>query len=122
VANFLRAEDLDASPAQVVDAVRLAETVASFRGRRHPGLLELNDATQATARIVVRTVVEELTRKLESPTRQAITSALNRSLRSMAASGVYAGGFGAVLASIPAVSTKMVVFDTAVVNLTENLK
>jgi hypothetical protein len=47
VAHLLRAEDLDASPAQVVDAVRLAETLASFRGRRHPGLPELNDATQA---------------------------------------------------------------------------
>ena len=41
---------------------------------------------------------------------------------SMASSVVYSGVFGAVLASIPAVSVKMVVFDTAVVDLTENLK
>ena len=41
---------------------------------------------------------------------------------SMAASVVYAGVFGAVLASIRAVSTRMVVFDTAVVDLTEDLK
>jgi Mg-chelatase subunit ChlD len=41
---------------------------------------------------------------------------------SMAASVVYAGIFGAVLASIPAVSTRMVVFDTAVVDLTEDLQ
>jgi uncharacterized protein with von Willebrand factor type A (vWA) domain len=37
---------------------------------------------------------------------------------SMASSAVYSGIFGAVLASIPAVTTKMVVFDTAVVDLT----
>jgi Mg-chelatase subunit ChlD len=40
---------------------------------------------------------------------------------SMAASVVYAGIFGAVLASIRAVSTRMVVFDTAVVDLTDDL-
>jgi Mg-chelatase subunit ChlD len=37
---------------------------------------------------------------------------------SMATSAVYSGIFGAVLASLPAVSTKMVVFDTAIVDLT----
>ena len=47
VAQLLRAEDMDASPAQVVDAVRLAETLAGFRGRRNAGLTELNDATEA---------------------------------------------------------------------------
>jgi hypothetical protein len=47
VAQLLRAEDLDASPAQVVDTVRLAQTLASFRGRRQPGLEELSDATEA---------------------------------------------------------------------------
>lgn len=41
---------------------------------------------------------------------------------SMGASVVYSGIFGSVMASIPAVSTKMVVFDTAVVDLTEDLK
>ena len=40
---------------------------------------------------------------------------------SMAASVVYAGLFGAVLASLPAVRTRVVVFDTAVVDLTEDL-
>ena len=38
----------------------------------------------------------------------------------MATSVVYSGIFGAVLASIRAVSTRMVVFDTAVVDLTED--
>ena len=41
---------------------------------------------------------------------------------SMASSVVYAGIFGAVLASIRAVSTRMVVFDTSVVDLTEDLQ
>jgi Mg-chelatase subunit ChlD len=40
---------------------------------------------------------------------------------SMAASVVYASVFGAVLASLPAVSTRFVVFDTAVVDLTEEM-
>ena len=40
---------------------------------------------------------------------------------SMGASVVYSGIFGAVLASLPAVSTKLVVFDTAVVDLTAQL-
>jgi len=150
--------------------INLVATLLSLRS-------VIPNRTKETARIVVRKVVEELTRKLESPTRQAVTGALNRSLRnrrprhqeidwdrtiranlrhyqpqfqtivpetrigfgrrrsslkdlilcvdqsgSMAASVVYAAVFGAVLASIPAVSTKMVVFDTAVVDLTENLK
>ncbi|MEM9752823.1 MAG: VWA domain-containing protein [Planctomycetota bacterium] len=40
---------------------------------------------------------------------------------SMAASVVYSGIFGAVMASIPAVQTQLVVFDTSVVDLTEQL-
>jgi Mg-chelatase subunit ChlD len=40
---------------------------------------------------------------------------------SMGASVVYSGIFGSVMASIPAVRTKMVVFDTAVADLTEDL-
>lgn len=41
---------------------------------------------------------------------------------SMGQSVVYSGIFGAVMASIPSVKTKMVVFDTAVADLTEDLK
>lgn len=41
---------------------------------------------------------------------------------SMATSVVYAGIFSAVLASLPAVQTRLVVFDTAVVDLTEMLQ
>ncbi len=45
VASLLREEDLDASPAQIIDAVRLAETVATLRGRAVAGLEEFNEAT-----------------------------------------------------------------------------
>jgi hypothetical protein len=136
----------------------------------------LPNKTKDTARIVVQRVVEELRRKLEQPTRQAITGSLNRAARnrrprhneidwhrtiranlkhyqpdygatipekligfgrkrsslrdivlcvdqsgSMASSVVYAGVFSAVLASLPSVSTRMVVFDTAVVDLSDKL-
>jgi Mg-chelatase subunit ChlD len=40
---------------------------------------------------------------------------------SMGSSVVYSGIFGSVMASIPAIGTKMVVFDTAVADLTEEL-
>jgi hypothetical protein len=40
---------------------------------------------------------------------------------SMGTSVVYSGIFGAVMASIPAVKTKMIVFDTAVADLTDDL-
>ena len=49
VARLLREEDLDASAAHVIEAVRLAESLAALRGRPLPGLPELNEA--------IRTVV-----------------------------------------------------------------
>lgn len=136
----------------------------------------LPNKTKETARAVVQKVVDELKRKLEQPTRQAVLGSLSRATRnrrprhheidwhrtiranlkhyqpgyrtiipetrigygrkrsslrdiilcadqsgSMATSVVYAGVFSAVLASLPAVSTKMVVFDTVVVDLSEKL-
>jgi Mg-chelatase subunit ChlD len=143
-------------------------------------LLALKDVlpnrTKETARMVVQKVVDELKRRLEQPTRQAVQGSLNRAARntrprhqemdwnrtiranlrhyqpeyrtiiperkigfgrkrsslrdivvcvdqsgSMASSVVYASIFSAVLASLPAVSTQMVVFDTVVVDLTEKL-
>ncbi len=135
------------------------------------------EKTKATARQVVRKVVDELERKLAQPLIQAVRGSLNRATRtshpryneinwdltiranlknylpeqktviaeklvghghkrsslrdivlcvdqsgSMAASLVYSGIFGAVLASIRAVSTRMVVFDTSVVDLTDSLQ
>ncbi|WP_019906001.1 DUF5682 family protein [Methylobacterium sp. 77] len=47
-ASLLRAEDLDASPASVIEAVRLADALAGFRGRARPSLDDLHEAAQAT--------------------------------------------------------------------------
>lgn len=44
VARLMRDEDLDGSPASVIEAVRLADALASLRGRPRPGLRELCDA------------------------------------------------------------------------------
>jgi hypothetical protein len=46
VAQLLREADFDVSPAHVIEAVRLAETLAALRHRSSPGLSELNEATQ----------------------------------------------------------------------------
>lgn len=145
-------------------------------------LLSLNavipDQTKSTARQVVRTVVEQLERRLAERTRAAISGALNRAARtqrprhtdidwnhtilanlkhysprlrtiiperligygrqqrhvqrdvilaidqsgSMAESVVYAGLFGAVLASMRSLRTRLVAFDTAVVDLSDKLE
>jgi len=47
VARLLRGEDLDASPAQVVDAARLAEATAALRRLPLAGLGELTEACEA---------------------------------------------------------------------------
>lgn len=47
VARLLRDEELDASPAQVIDAVRLTDTLTALRGRPVAGLDELNEAALA---------------------------------------------------------------------------
>lgn len=144
-------------------------------------LLSLNrvmpDQTKAAARQVVRTVVDDLEKRIAQQTRAAVTGALNRASRttrpkhadidwdrtiranlkhyqaaqrtviperligygrrshavqrdvilcvdqsgSMASSVVFAGVFAAVLASIRSLRTSLVVFDTSVVDLTEQL-
>ncbi len=131
---------------------------------------------KATARQIVARVVEDLRKRLDSPMRQAVAGALNRSTRtrrprhseidwnrtiranlkhyqaeyrtivpetrigfgrrraelkrivvcidqsgSMGESVVYSGVFGAVLASMPALKTHVVAFDTSVVDLTEKM-
>jgi hypothetical protein len=132
--------------------------------------------TRETARTVVRSVVDDIERRLAEPLRQAVHGALSRSLRnprprlreidwqrtlranlkhylpeqrtvvperlvgfgrkrqrlkdviiaidqsgSMAESVVYASVLGAVMASLPSVQTRLVVFDTAVVDMTDEL-
>ncbi len=47
VAGLLRAEDRPVSPGHVIEAVRLAETLAALRGRPLPGLGEATDAVRA---------------------------------------------------------------------------
>lgn len=156
--------------ASVTPDVHLVGTLLTLRG-------VMPQRAKETARQVVRKVVEELTRRLAAPTRQAVLGSLSRATRnfrprhseidwhrtiranlrhyqpayrtiiperrigygrrrgslrdiilcldqsgSMAASVVYGGVFGAVLASLPAVSTRMVAFDTAVVDLTDDLQ
>lgn len=70
-----------------------------------------------------RTIVPEQLigygRKARSPQREVVLC-IDQS-GSMAASVVYSSIFGAVMASLPAVATKLVVFDTAIVDLTEQL-
>jgi hypothetical protein len=47
IAHLLRDEDLDASPASVIETVRLAEALAAMRDLPLPGLAELHEAAQA---------------------------------------------------------------------------
>ncbi|MFI8201833.1 DUF5682 family protein [Streptomyces sp. NPDC085937] len=47
VARLLRAEDRTVSPGHVIEAVRLADTLAALRGRPLPGLGEATDAVRA---------------------------------------------------------------------------
>ena len=144
-------------------------------------LMSLNDVipeeTKETARMVVRKVVDELMKKLDEPTRTAVTGAINRAVRnnrprfseidwnrtiranlkhyqseyqtivperligfgrkmrrpqremhmvidqsgSMCHSIVYSSIFGAVMASMPALLTRLVLFDTQIVDMTEEL-
>src|SRR5690349_6304261 len=45
VARLMRDDDLDASPASVIDSVRLADSLAALRGRSIASLDELGEAT-----------------------------------------------------------------------------
>ena len=47
VAQLLRKQDLNASPAEVIDAVRLSQMLAHLNGRGQPGLEEFNQAASA---------------------------------------------------------------------------
>ncbi len=156
---------------QVEPDIHLVSTLISLNG-------VIPKASKESARVVVRTLVRQLEERLAAPMRQAVTGALNRSVRtnnpkrpsdvdwnrtiranlrhyqpdhktiiperligygrrsqqvqrevilcidqsgSMAASVVYSSVFGAVLASLRSIKTRLVVFDTAVVDLTEQI-
>jgi hypothetical protein len=47
IASLLRDEGLDVSPAHIIDAVRLAESLAAMRGWSRPGLPEFNEAVES---------------------------------------------------------------------------
>ena len=47
VAGVLRRRDLPVSSAHVIEATRLAQVLAAVRGRPHPGLAEVTEATRA---------------------------------------------------------------------------
>ncbi len=64
VAHALRQRDLQTSSAHVIEAVRLAETLASLRGRPLAGLTEVTEATRAVLcdgdEVAVRYVTDHL--------------------------------------------------------------
>jgi hypothetical protein len=64
VGRVLRSRDLDASTAQVIDGVRLAEHLAAFRGRAIPGLAEMNEAALAVFCHGDRTPLQFVSREL----------------------------------------------------------
>ena len=156
---------------QVEPDVHLVSTLVSLNR-------VIPEHTKETARLVVRRVVDDVERRLEQKTRQAITGALDRATRtsrprrladvdwdatiranlrtyqpqlgtivperligyarrrqavkrdillcvdqsgSMATSVVYSSIFAAVLASIRSLRTSLVLFDTAVVDMTDQL-
>jgi Mg-chelatase subunit ChlD len=74
---------------------------------------------QADLRTIVPETLIGYGRKARRPQREVVLC-IDQS-GSMAASVVYSSIFGAVMASLPAVATKMVVFDTAVVDMSDQL-
>jgi len=64
VAALLRGEQLDASPASVVEAVRLAEALATMRGRPLAGLAECTDAARSVLGGGYGTVLNLIARRL----------------------------------------------------------
>lgn len=75
---------------------------------------------QPALRTVIPQTLVGFGRKARRPQREVILC-IDQS-GSMAASVVYSSIFGAVMASLPAVATRLVVFDTAVVDLSEQLQ
>jgi len=75
---------------------------------------------QPSLRTLVPQTLVGYGRKAQRPQREVILC-IDQS-GSMAASVVYSSIFGAVMASLPAVAARLVVFDTAVVDMTEQLK
>ena len=93
VARLLRKEDLDASPASVIEAVRLADALASLRGRSRPGLRELAESArsilgsdEAMWRLIERSLVVgqrmgSVPSRVPAPPLQADLAAIQKRLR-----------------------------------------
>ncbi|MGQ4386411.1 DUF5682 family protein [Streptomyces sp. SAS_270] len=94
VAGLLRAEDRLVSSAHVIEAVRLADTLAAMRGRPLPGLTETSDAVRAVMcegsdvplalvhdRLVVGDVLGEVPASAPAVPLQRDLTRLQRSLR-----------------------------------------
>lgn len=64
VAKLLRARDLDASSAHLIEAVRLAQTLAALRGRVMAGLEELTEATRSVLGFGDDAVLQLIAREL----------------------------------------------------------
>lgn len=112
------------------EPMRSAVTGALDRSQRNrkPRLAEMdwNSTIKANLKnwqLEYKTIIPEQLigygRKSRRPQREVVLC-IDQS-GSMAESVVYSSIFGAVMASLPAVATRMVVFDTAVVDLTEKL-
>jgi len=157
--------------ARVQPDIQMVATLLALKG-------QIPEKTKDTARQLVKSVVDEITKRLEQELRRAVTGALNRrrhsplpsisgldwkttirkNLRhyntelgtiipertyffdrarrskewsvildidqsgSMAPSVIYASVIGAIFSSLPALETRVVAFDTAVVDLTEQCR
>jgi Family of unknown function (DUF5682) len=64
VAGVLRAEDLPVSTAHVIEAVRLADSLAGLRGRALAGLAEVTEATRAVLTDGNEVLLDLVTRRL----------------------------------------------------------
>jgi hypothetical protein len=64
VARLFRKKQMDTSTAHIIEAYRLAESLAALRNRSRPGLAELNEATQTVIcfgdAVLLKLVEEEL--------------------------------------------------------------
>ncbi|WP_336695219.1 DUF5682 family protein [Delftia acidovorans] len=64
VAHLLRARDLDCSSAHIIEATRLAESLAALRGHASPGLPELDEAIVTVISMGERTPLRLIEREL----------------------------------------------------------
>ena len=64
MAHLLRSKDLDCSSAHIIEATRLAESLAALRGHASPGLPELDEAIVTVISMGERTPLRLIEREL----------------------------------------------------------